>query len=78
MNYAAQYVKQKNIWRKLFNEPQLDVSNLSQADIRELIDSIGCDLSPENLTCDGELRGDRRRRARMLNGARNELLKLAA
>ena len=47
-----QYVESKNRWRKIFNEPAL---RLFDADDRKAIaEFIDCELSPENLTCDGE------------------------
>ena len=47
------YVEQKNRFRKLFGEPSL---SLFDADDRQIIaDLIDGDLSPENLSCDGEL-----------------------
>lgn len=47
------YVDQKNQWRKIFGEPELRLSNAKDAQrIAELLDG---DLSPENLSCDGEL-----------------------
>lgn len=46
------YVEQKNSWRKIFGEPELRLSNAKDAQrIAELLDG---DLSPENLSCDGE------------------------
>jgi hypothetical protein len=51
----AKYVEQKNKWRAIFGQPELDVRNAK--DRQEIADSIDMELSPENLTCDGELRG---------------------
>lgn len=74
MKYLKQYVDQKNLWSKLMNRPLLDPENLTGSQVRELLDSIDCDLSPENLTCDGELRGAKlQAKARMLRGAQIEL-----
>ena len=47
------YVEQKNRWTKLFNGRQLSLLNAK--DRQAIADSLDCDLSPENLTCDGEL-----------------------
>ena len=47
------YVEQKNRWRALFGEPELDIRNAK--DRQQIARMIDADLSPENLTCDGEL-----------------------
>ena len=48
-----QYVDQKNSWGKLFGSKPLSLLNAK--DRQSIADSIDADLSPENLTCDGEL-----------------------
>jgi hypothetical protein len=55
MNIATleQYVEQKNSWGKLFGSKPLSLLNAE--DRQKIADSIDGDLSPENLTCDGEL-----------------------
>jgi hypothetical protein len=50
-----QYVEQKNKWRSIFNQKPLSL--LNQQDRQAIANSIDSELSPENLTCDGELRG---------------------
>ncbi len=50
-----QYLEQKNAWRKIFGERQLSL--LSAKDRQALANSLDAELSPENLTCDGEVRG---------------------
>jgi hypothetical protein len=55
MNIATleQYVENKNKWRAIFNQAPLSLLN---SDHRQAIaDSIDSEMSPENLTCDGEL-----------------------
>lgn len=47
-----QYVEQKNRWRKMFGDAELSLLNAK--DRKDIADCIDCDLSPENLTCDGE------------------------
>ena len=47
-----QYVEQKNRWRKIFGEPELSL--LGSNDRKIIAQHIDCELSPENLTCDGE------------------------
>lgn len=75
--YLKQYVDQKNVWNRITNRPLMDYERLGRDEIRYLIDCIEGDLSPENLTCDGELRGEGlHRKQRMLLGARVELERL--
>jgi hypothetical protein len=74
MRYTKQYVEQRNFYNKLFKKPLLDADKLTTQQVKELLDSLEGDLSPENLTCDGELRGAAlKKRATMLNGAKREL-----
>ena len=47
------YVEQKNNWERLFKQPELSL--LRKEDRQRIADSICSDLSPENLSCDGEL-----------------------
>jgi hypothetical protein len=47
------YVAQKNTWTRIFKGRELSL--LNAADRQAIADSIDADLSPENLTCDGEL-----------------------
>ena len=53
MKELKAYVDQKNRWNTILNYPQLSLS--SKADRQRIADSIDAALSPENLTCDGEL-----------------------
>ena len=57
MNTATieQYVEQKNSWGKIFGSKPLSLLNAK--DRQKIADSLDADLSPENLTCDGEVRG---------------------
>jgi hypothetical protein len=48
-----QYVEQMNSWGKLFKKNPLSL--LNDADRQRIAQRIDCELSPENLTCDGEL-----------------------
>ena len=50
-----QYVDQKNSWGKIFGKPALSLLNAK--DRQSIANSLDADLSPENLTCDGEVRG---------------------
>ena len=67
-----QYVEKKNSWGKLFGNKPLSL--LSATDRQKIADSIDADLSPENLTCDGELpRSQVQARYKMLTRAVQEL-----
>lgn len=69
------YVEQKNRWRAIFSEPELDLK--SAVDRQKVADMIDADLSPENLTCDGELRGSQvQEKYRFLTKAAQDLYKL--
>ena len=48
-----QYVENKNKWRAIFNQPALSLLNAK--DRQAIADGIDSEMSPENLTCDGEL-----------------------
>ena len=50
-----QYVERKNSFGKLFGKRPLSL--LNKADRQSIANSIDAELSPENLTCDGELSG---------------------
>lgn len=67
-----QYVEQKNRWGAIFGSKPLSLLNAK--DRQQIADSIDADLSPENLTCDGELRGSQvQAKYRMLTRAAEEL-----
>jgi len=53
MKELKEYVNQKNSWNALFNKKGLSLT--SAEDRQRIADMIDSDLSPENLTCDGEL-----------------------
>lgn len=78
MQHLTAYIAQKNRWAEIFNRPTLDAKNLTPRQMQDLMDSLDADLSPENLCCDGELRGSAlKAKSRMLHGAKDELIKLA-
>jgi hypothetical protein len=67
-----QYVDQKNQWAGLFGGKKLSL--LNKQDRQRIADSLDADLSPENLSCDGELpRAEVQRRYNFLTKAANEL-----
>jgi len=77
MNIATieQYVEQKNKWRGIFNQAPLSL--LNGADRQAIANSIDSELSPENLTCDGELpRAEVSRRIKFLSRCAEELLSI--
>ncbi len=66
------YVDQKNQWAVLFGGKRLSL--LDKADRQRIADSLDADLSPVNLTCDGELRGaELQKRYNFLTRAAKEL-----
>jgi hypothetical protein len=50
-----QYVEHKNRWRAIFNQKPLSL--LNARDRQDIANGLDSELSPENLTCDGEVRG---------------------
>lgn len=78
MQHLSGYIAQRNLWADLFKRPKLDAKDLTPRQMQDLLNSLEADLSPENLTCDGELRGTAlRQKERMLNGAVRDLHALA-
>jgi hypothetical protein len=74
MNIATieQYVERKNSFAKLFGTAPLSLLNAK--DRQKIADSIDAELSPENLTCDGELsRSQVQQRYQFLTRAAREL-----
>jgi hypothetical protein len=70
-----QYVDQKNKWRGVFNQKPLSL--LTKGDRQSIANSIDSELSPENLTCDGELRGAQvQQKFRYLTRCAEELLSI--
>jgi hypothetical protein len=49
------YVEQQNKWAKLFNKNTQPLSLLNAKDRQAIASMIDAALSPENLSCDGEL-----------------------
>lgn len=72
MKALQAYVDQKNKWAALFKGQQFEFKTAKGR--QRIADSIDCDLSPENLTCDGELDGFQiRSKAQKLHRAATEL-----
>jgi len=77
MNIATleQYVENKNKWRAVFNQKPLSLLNAK--DRQAIADSIDSEMSPENLTCDGELpRSVVQHKVRNLTRCAEELLSI--
>ena len=75
MQALKNYVEQKNRWNAIFKGAQLDLS--SAADRQKIADMLDSDLSPENLSCDGEVRGTAlRNKYKALTTAASQLVKL--
>ena len=53
MQNLKAYVESRNKWAAIFGGAQLNLK--SAADRKRIAQMIDADLSPENLTCDGEL-----------------------
>ena len=69
------YVKRRNDWRAIFDDKPLSLK--SPFDRQIIAGNLDSDLSPENLTCDGELAGNQvRARYRLLSKALAQLKKL--
>jgi len=75
MKALQEFVAQKNHWNSFFKGPQYNLN--SHKDRQALADMIDAALSPENLTCDGELpRAEVNRRYKELMTAAKQLKKL--
>ena len=73
MKNLKAYVESKNQWNALFGTAPMTFP-LSQSNANSLMDSIACELSPENLHCDGEASVTHvRAKTRQLNSVRNDL-----
>ena len=75
MRALQNFLDQKNHWNSFFNGTQYEISTAQgRQQVADMIDSA---LSPENLTCDGELpRAEVNRRYRELITAAKQLKKL--
>jgi len=77
MKALQAYIDQKNKWNAIFKGRQYEIT--TAAGRQQVADSLDADLSPENLTCDGELpRSQIQARYRQLSAAARELQKLDA
>jgi len=75
MRALEQYLEQRNQIRAMFGSRPLDLS--SAKDRQQLADDISSALSPENLSCDGELpRSVVQKKWQMLTRVRQQLERL--
>jgi hypothetical protein len=75
MKALQEFVAQKNHWNSFFKGPQYEIK--TAAGRQRVADMIDSALSPENLTCDGELpRSQVNRRYRELMTAARQLKQL--
>jgi hypothetical protein len=75
MKALNKFIADKNHWNSFFKGEQYEIQTAQgRKRVAEMIDSA---LSPENLTCDGELpRAEVNRRYKELTGAAKDLIKL--
>ena len=75
MKALKSYIDQKNKWNALFKGEQFETQTAKGR--QRIAQSLDADLSPENLTCDGELpRAEVNRRYKELTAAAKDLIKL--
>ena len=75
MKALEKFIEQKNHWNSFFNGKQYEIiSKFGRQEVANMIDAA---LSPENLTCDGELsRTEVQKRYKELMTAAKQLKKL--
>jgi hypothetical protein len=72
MKALGQFIQQRNAFNKMFGNKELTLTDAQ--DRQRIADIIDSTLSPENLTCDGELpRSEINRRYRELMAVAKEL-----
>jgi len=70
-------LKQENDWSSIFNSKFVAYEVATAQGRERVAKMIDCKLSPENLSCDGELpRAEVNRRYRALTSAAQELIRL--
>jgi hypothetical protein len=75
MKALEKFIEQKNHWNSFFKGEQYEIQTPKGR--QRVADMIDAALSPENLTCDGELsRTEVNRRYKELMGAAKQLKKL--
>ena len=72
MKELQAYIEQKNKWNAIFKGEQFELKTAQGR--QRVAQSLDADLSPENLTCDGELpRAEVARRHKMLTACALQL-----
>ena len=75
MRELNEFVARENKWSSIFGNKPLTLT--SAADRAKIASSIDCQLSPENLHCDGEISAaEANRKFRFLTKAAEQLMKL--
>lgn len=75
MTALQAYINQKNKWNAIFRGEQFELETAQGR--QRVAESLDADLSPENLTCDGELsRAEINRRHKVLTAAATELARV--
>ena len=75
MTALQKYIDQKNRWNILIKSPQFEIKTAQGR--QSVANSLDCDLSPETLSCDGELsRSQVQVKYRALTQVAKELQKL--
>jgi len=70
------YVAKHNQYAQMFGQDEIitDINNPTQQQLEQLAARLGSDLSPESLTCDGEIRGAAlQKKTAYLNAVKKEL-----
>jgi hypothetical protein len=77
MKALTALIKQENDWSSLFNPKFVAYEIQTAAGRKRVAELIDCKLSPENLSCDGELpRSQVQARYKALTSAARDLIKL--
>ena len=75
MTALQAYINQKNKWNAIFKGEQFELETAKGR--QRVADSLDADLSPENLSCDGELsRSQIRAKHSALTAAATELFRM--
>ena len=76
MQALNKYVEEKNRWNAFFGQTNLLTLDTAQGR-KAIAEQLDCDLSPENLHCDGEIsQAQAMKKYRTLSKAAEQLLKL--
>jgi hypothetical protein len=75
MKYLKEFVDRENAWRSLLNYPAIDIT--TPKGLEMLAATLRGKLSPENLTCDGEVRGaELQSKVRYLERVQKDLIRI--